>query len=222
MQEAGIQPYLLRLSPDFEGDPQFLDSEVLILNIPPRNRDGLPDYHQRQLVAVREQAVNAGISKVLFISSTAVYPNFNRVVTEEYADPESLSRGGIPLLKMEQLFTQTPDFKTTVLRFGGLYGPDRHPGRFLNGKSGLSGGSNPVNMIHLEDCLGVIEAILDQQVWGETFNACSPNHPSRKEFYEKAALEMGIDPPEFSGEPAGFKKVSSDKLLKMLSYTFRH
>lgn len=222
LSEAGIRPFLINLSPSFTGDSRFFDADVLIINIPPRNREGMPDFHQRQLLSIRQALGTSPVSKVLFISSTAVYLNLNRTVTEADASSESLSRGGVPLVQMENIFKQASGLQTTVLRFGGLYGPDRHPGRFLAGKQQLAGAQNPVNMIHLEDCLGVIHAVIDQGLWGETFSACSPHRLTRKEFYTSAARELGLDPPTFSEEKMPYKEVSVEKLLAKTGYQFRY
>lgn len=222
LQKGGIAPFLINLDPEvLPSDNSFFSSEILIVNIPPRNKDAQQDYHKKQLLSIRQLAERNGAKKVVFVSSTGVYPNHNRLVNEQDADISSLSREGVSLLEMEQIFTSSTAFKTTVIRFGGLYGYDRHPGRFLAGKKGLSGADNPVNMIHLDDCIGIIQAVIDEGVWGETFNACSPSHPIRKEFYEKAAIELGVEPPSFSREKKDFKIVSSGKLIERLGYQFK-
>ncbi|WP_421875510.1 SDR family NAD(P)-dependent oxidoreductase [Marinoscillum sp.] len=220
IERLGIKPYFIDLSPEFSGDPSFFSCETLVINIPPRNRDSDDHFHEKQLLSIRSEVKSKKVSHVLFVSSTAVYPNTNSKVTEEDASAESLSRGGVPLLKMENLFKEDDSFETTVLRFGGLYGPDRNPAYFLAGKKNLGGGTNPVNMIHRDDCIGIIEQIIKEQIWGEVFNACSPNKPSRKEFYLEAAKSLGVEPPEFSDEPQDYKDVSSQKLIDRLGYRF--
>ncbi len=222
IEQKGIKPYFIDLSPDFNGDPSFFSCETLIINIPPRNAEGDDAFHEKQLESVKQEVLSKRVSQVLFISSTAVYPNTNDVVDESDASEYSLSRGGVPLLKMEQLFKEDRHFQTTVLRFGGLYGPDRHPGRFLAGKTELQGATNPTNMIHLDDCIGIIKQILSRRVWNETFNACSPNKQTRQAFYSQAASEMGFEPPKFTNEPQGFKDVSSEKLISKLGFQFKH
>ncbi|MTI20606.1 SDR family oxidoreductase [Fulvivirga sp. RKSG066] len=222
LEHVGIKPYHLSFEPDLVGEARdFFDSEILIINLPPRNREGVPNFYELQLETIRSYA-QGSVKHVLFVSSTGVYPNSNQEVTEEDADVNCLSRSGIPLLKMEQIFTQSTAFETTIMRFGGLYGPERHPGRFLAGKTDLLGADNPVNMIHLEDCLGVIEAIIDQGLWGETFNACSPKQETRKSFYQSAANDLGLQPPTFNDQPQPFKKVSSEKLIKLAGYKFKY
>ncbi|SMD34688.1 Nucleoside-diphosphate-sugar epimerase [Reichenbachiella faecimaris] len=220
LESAGIKPYHFTLNPELEGRASnFFESNVLLINLPPRNRDALPDFHEKQLKAILSHIES---KHVIFISSTAVYPSNSREVKEADASADCFTRGGIPLLKMEQLFVNNPAFQSTVIRFGGLYGPDRHPGRFLAGKKNLAGANNPINMIHLEDCMGVIQTIIEKNIWGEVFNASAPSKETRQSFYEKAAIELGLETPSFSNEGSPFKKVTSEKLIKLTGYQFKH
>lgn len=220
--DAGIEPYHLSFEPELVGDPgHFFSVDLLIINLPPRNIEGIANFHEGQLKAIRELA-RGKVRHILFISSTSVYPSLNKEVKEEDADVKCCSRSGISLLEMEHLFTGCEDLITTVIRFSGLYGPDRHPGRFLAGKKDLSGARNPVNMIHLEDCIGIIETIITKKLWGETFNACAPSEETRLSFYERTAHDLGVEAPTFTNEAAPFKKVNSDKLIGLTGYQFRY
>lgn len=221
IRATDMTPFLINLEPEFKGEGHFLDSDVLILTLPPRNTPTDVDFYKKQLQAVKNQAEKSAIEKVIFISSTAVYPNLNKEVVESDASYKCLSRSGISLLEMEDIFRNS-NLETTIIRFGGLYGPERHPGRFLLGKSHLPGGSNPVNMIHLDDCIGVIDEILSKNLWGETYNACSPNHPDRKSFYSQASRELGLPSPVFEKDEMPFKIVSSQKFLLHTEYSFLH
>lgn len=222
IRSIGAEPYHVTLDPEYpEAAVEFLDAEILIVNIPPRNKDGEDGYHLSQLTSLRQQAENRGVKFVVFVSSTGVYANVNRVVTEGDASPELRSRGGVHLLAAEGVFSGSDTLRTTVLRFGGLYGGDRHPGRFLAGKSNLAGAESPINMIHLDDCIGVIHHVIKQDAWGEIFNACAPSHPTRKDFYDLAAKALNMSPPQFNGERKDFKIVSSQKLISHLIYSFK-
>lgn len=222
LQTAGIHPYLIDLNPTYQGPKDFFESDLVIINLPPRNRNEDPSFHLKQLLSVRENMLVSGVSKVIFVSSTAVYPDLNRVVTEEDATANSLSRAGISLLQMERLFTEVPNLQSTIIRFGGLYGPGRHPGRFLAGKKQLGGAHNPVNMIHLDDCIGVIQTIIRDHHWNQTFNACSPHRQTRAEFYTLAAKDLGVEIPDFTQEAKPYKEVSSGKMLSQTGYKFFH
>jgi nucleoside-diphosphate-sugar epimerase len=161
---------------------------------------------------------HAGIQKVLFISSTSVYPENNQHAKEDdHSVPEKAS--GRALLEAENILKQQTDFKTTIIRFGGLIGLNRNPARFLL-KSSQPIEDAPVNLIHQDDCIEIISAIISQNVWGETFNACSPEHPMKKDFYTKAAIQSGYTVPEMSSRQAKYKIVDSSKLIRLLNYQF--
>jgi nucleoside-diphosphate-sugar epimerase len=213
-----IMPFLVRFDPYPQGEclEEFFNSDILIITIPPKRKSGQTVQYRQQVEAVLQQAARGTVKAILFISSTSVYPELNRVVTETDADPESY------LVEIENILRSNSAFKTTILRFGGLVGPDRHPGKFLAGKKDLAGGNNPVNMIHRDDCIAIIDKIIGQNVWNEVFNACSDQHPSKKEYYGRASAELGLEPPEFSDHQAPFKIVSSEKLKQALSYQFAY
>ncbi|MFT4834331.1 MAG: nucleoside-diphosphate-sugar epimerase [Marinoscillum sp.] len=220
LRNSGITPFLLDLNPDSYHSAPFFSSKHLIVNLPPRNRNGIEGFHQKQLEHVKAAAKKNGVKKIIFVSSTGVYPDSNCEVKEADASLNSLNRSGLSLLALEENFISS-SFETTIIRFGGLYGPDRNPGNFLEGKKDLGGADNPVNMIHRDDCIGVIQHILKEQLWGYIFNACSPNLPTRQEFYHAAAMEIGVKPPSFNGHSKPYKKVNQDLLLSK-GYSFKH
>ena len=221
LKQAGIRDYRLILDPKVNTDDQDLfHCDIGVINIPPKQKEGYPGYHHEQLLSLKNALVEYRVAKAIFISSTGVYPNLNRVVTEEDASPTTKSKSGVPLLPLEEIFSGQ-DFETTVLRMGGLYGRGRHPVKFLSGRT-LDGADNPVNMIHLDDAIGVTEAVISGEYWSEVFNVCSPSHQTKREFYEEAAHELGVVPPVFTEKSGDFKVVSSQKLLDKLQYRFAY
>ncbi|MDX5436699.1 MAG: SDR family NAD(P)-dependent oxidoreductase, partial [Pontibacter sp.] len=81
----------------------------------------------------------------------------------------------------------------------------------------------PVNLIHLDDCLAILERIIEQEKWGKVYHAAADGHPSRKDFYTAAAQALHLSPPEFDDmEETKFKLIKSQKLKDELSYTFIH
>ncbi|HSN47930.1 MAG TPA: hypothetical protein VLR29_04135, partial [Flavobacterium sp.] len=149
-----------------------------------------------------------------------VYGEDNLIVTEETElNPDTES--GRQLVQAEQLMQSNPNFKTTILRFGGLIGEDRHPIKFLAGRTNLENPNAPINLIHQDDCIGIILKIIEQNSWNETFNAVTPFHPSRKEYYTQKAIEFKLALPEFNSENLTFgKTISSSKVETILGYTF--
>jgi nucleoside-diphosphate-sugar epimerase len=155
------------------------------------------------------------LNKVLFISSTSVYAESN----DELNEKAPLNEGRVA--RAEALFTTNPNFKCTVLRFGGLFGYNRLPGNFFPEGRIIPNPEGVVNLIHRDDCIGIINALLEQEVWGEIFNACAPTHPTRREFYTREQLKLGRPKPVFnSANPDTGKRINSQKLIECIGYNF--
>lgn len=222
LNNAGINPFLITLTANgIEGDiANFLcRSEILIIDIPPKLRGGNSESFIDKIKTLIPHIEAAGIAKVMFASSTAVYADDNTLVTEETpAKPETES--GRQLLEAENLLADA-NFKTTILRFGGLVGEDRQPVKYLAGKENLENPDGPVNLIHQKDCIGIMLKVIETNTWGEIFNAVSSYHPTREEHYTKQALAMGLPAPKFSHEkPSNGKTVSASKVVDLLQYKF--
>jgi len=230
IRKAGIVPYYLELTPGLTGQriDDFFEADLLFLNVPPpRNREDLRDYHLRQIESVCDAVTASPIDWVLFASSTGVYPRVDGLVTEadvptsQEAAEKQLRATGAALLDAERRLQAASAFDTSIIRFAGLYGADRHPGRFLAGRTNVSGGDAPVNLIHRDDCIGIVAAIIEHGARGEVFNACADHHPTRRALYTAAAEQLGLAPPTF--EAGGTNKiVSNEKLKRQLGYTFMH
>lgn len=225
LQQVGIEAYLLRVTQDeLQGaTAALLSSDTLILNIPPGRRQ--PDVLNRYPAQIRllvDAARRRALSRLLFVSSTGVYADVNQVVTEE--DKVWAEQGsGAALVQCEQYLREIDGLSVSILRLGGLVGGERKAGRFLAGKKEVANGNAPVNMLHREDAVGVIRAVLQQDAWGETFNVCADAHPTRAAFYTAQAEKQGFEPPTF--QPDGklsYKIVSNQKVKERLGYTFRY
>ncbi|MFC6999976.1 SDR family oxidoreductase [Rufibacter roseus] len=217
LRKKGIQPFLLSFPENSSKTAlaEFLEADVLVFNLPPSK---IADTYE-QLLATVLDAAPACLKHILFISSTSVYPDLNREVTE--IDAEATPNASSLLLRCEHLVQQKPQLKPTVVRFGGLMGGNRHPGRWMAGKTDVPQPEAPVNMIHLADCVKILVQIIQQEKWGFTFNACAPEHPSRKVFYTKASLALGLTPPQFATQQEWqFKRINSGFLQQELHYQF--
>jgi nucleoside-diphosphate-sugar epimerase len=246
LQNAGINPFLISLeSEGVYGDcNDFLnESETLIIDIPPKLR-GNNATHSSEAVFVKKMQhliphiENSTVENVLFVSSTSVYGDRSSLdfarddtlsVTEDSPlNPETES--GKQLVAVETLLQKNAHFKTTIIRFGGLIGEDRHPIPFLAGKRNLENPKAPINLIHQLDCIGIILRIIekslrqaqtDNDVFGETFNAVAPFHPSREDYYTQKAIDFGLELPQFNLESPTFgKTILSTKVETVLGYTF--
>ncbi len=223
LQAAGITPYFINLHQDQSEIElaKFLASKILILNIPPGRSSGKAESFPMVMQQLAEQIQKSTIQYVLFVSSTSVYANIDGVVTEETPrQPDTVS--GKALVEVENLFQKNTSWSTTIVRPGGLYSVYRHPGRFLAGKTGLKNGNEYVNLIHQHDIIEIIVRILARDCWGETFNCCADAHPTKREYYTKAAIEAGLEPPQFEAGGSSGKWIQNDKVKSVLAMEFKY
>ncbi len=207
LQSYGITPFIIDINDKSIDFSDFLLADVLIIAIPSKN---INDY--KRLISKIEIS---GISKVLFISSTSVYPNTNGIVTEE------TNTNNTPLANIEKLFISNPNFKSTIIRFGGLFGYDRKPGNFIKPDQIVENPMGHINLIHRDDCIRIIEQIIVKNVWNTTLNACSSSHPLRRDFYIKEAKKVGVTNINFNEKfENNYKIVSNEKLKGLLNYRF--
>ncbi len=205
LERSDIIPYQWKLGDSLPAE--LLKSEVIIISITSKEIDLF-----KPLVKELQVAKSA---HVVYISSTAVYDANNARVNEETPVNKH------PMASIEELFC-TSDVPSTIIRFAGLFGGDRKPGNFFKNKPSIPNPNGVVNMIHLDDCIGVIEAIIEQDQRAEIYNACAPHHPTRKEFYTKAAEAVGKETPLFDSATKPWKEIDSSKLINELNYKFIH
>jgi len=215
----GITPFLLTIENEqaIENIAAFLDTDILIISVP----FGRQKLHFKAYQLLAKQIQASPVQNVIFISSTSVYSNTNAVVFEDaYFDPNPAKQ---VLVDLEDLFLQHAGFKTTVLRFSGLIGGSRKPGNFFKTGRTVQNGLAPINLIHLDDCIQIIETIVAKDCWGEILNAAADSHPTRKEFYTAATEQKGNTPAVFiENSDFAFKIISNKKLKEKLDYTFIH
>ncbi|WP_298442310.1 NAD(P)-binding domain-containing protein [uncultured Ferrimonas sp.] len=222
LQAAGMQPHLLNVTASNATALQpALQADIAIVTLPPSSGDDQPQFYLRQLQNVAEAIALSPVSKVLFTSATAVYPQANQAVVEADAVRIESPFSDTPWLDIEQAFSADPRFVSTIVRFAGLIGGDYQPGRYFSGKP-LSGADDPVNMIHRDDCIGVIRAIIEHKAWGDTFNACADQHPSRRALYGASCAMAQLPPPLFNTQPKPYRLINCDKLKQRLGYRFIH
>lgn len=223
LQSAGIDPFVVQLEEEkiSESVADFLaNSQILIVNIPPKLRGNSTENFVSKIENLLPFIEKSRIEKVLFVSSTSVYGDDNDLVTEDTPlNPDT--EGGRQLVIVESLLQKNTLFETTILRFGGLIGEDRNPVRFLSGRENIENPDAPINLIHQDDCIAIIEKIIALNSWNKTFNAVAPYHPSRKEYYTQKATDLNLALPKFAASNTIVgKTILNDKLIKSLQYCF--
>lgn len=211
LKSIGADPIIVNIDLLPGNIEKFLQSDIIIINVPSKNIDGFS--------SLINEIEKSEIEKVLFVSSTSVYEDTNKTISESDGVESILS----PLLIIENLFRNSSKFKTTIVRFGGLIGYSRNPGMFFSKRKLVHNPDANVNLIHRDDCIGIISRIIKQEVWGEVFNCCADTHPTKREFYTHAARTIGRSAPEFdNSDNKSFKIISNQKVKQLLNYQFIH
>lgn len=209
IQAIGITPFIIDISNLKTDLYTFLETDILVIPITSKNKI---DFKRLILEIEKSQ-----IRKIIFISSTSVYPNTNGIITETSPLNNSI------LTEIEELFRSNSTLKTTILRFGGLFGYDRKPSNFFKTNKKIPNPEGYINFIHRDDCVQIIEKIIEKDIWNITLNACADSHPKRRDFYNNEFKKSGKVSPEFDEVSLNnYKLISNEKLKSVLDYAFKY
>ena len=163
---------------------------------------------------------------IVHASSTGVYGGDDGGWVDEVAPVEPLTESGRACLDAERLLTERHAAGSVILRFAGLYGPDR-----IMRREGLERGEPVVgspdkflNFVQIDDAAAVAVRALDETgPLGSELFLVSDGHPvTRAEFYGAACEYLGAPPPRFASPAPGRpeakregsnKRISNRKLL---------
>ena len=221
-KQCKLQAYLIQLSPTVNDDASlqdFLDSDVLLINIPPGKSTSI-DYHAQQMQAILPAIQASRIMHIVYVSATSVYHEHNQTVAET-AVQQAAESANQKLALAEDLLKTLCHKHVTILRYGGLVGGTRNLLKFFEGKTNVAGGHVPINLIHQKDAVNILCETIVQQCYDETYNVCAPLHPTKKEFYTDLANRFHAIAPQFLlDDQTPFKIVNADKMIKALDYKF--
>jgi nucleoside-diphosphate-sugar epimerase len=162
-----------------------------------------------------------GAKELFFTSSTSVYSGKIAEAKEtDTTEPET--EIGRLLRKAEELLVSSSVKPIHILRLAGLIGKNRHPGKFLAGKKDLLNPTGIVNLVQGTDVAEIIWQLKDANLENTIVNVCSPEHPTRAEYYTKQAENLGLLPPTFLYENSvAGKRISGEKLAaKLPNFSF--
>jgi nucleoside-diphosphate-sugar epimerase len=222
LKAAGIDPILVQFD-QYHPEPDLdslLAGDIMIVSVPPgrRTAEG-PDNYKRMGEILTAKLLKSRVSKLIFISSTSVYSDSNSLLTESSEiSPETAS--GKVIAEVEKSLLALP-MNVIVLRLAGLFGPGRSPGRFFSGKSNIPNGLAPVNMIHQDEVIALINALIDSDTARGVYIGSSPSHPSKQEFYTLAARLDKLPEPNFIPEKLNWKIVESERVEKELGFSYK-
>jgi len=225
---CGIACFPLVFLPEMQCEASDLEIllkvDALIITLPARRTvEGSELYFQavQQLV---DSALAYNVGRIIFTSSTSVYGEGAGTMTED-SPLRPVTPSGRVLEELENWFHRLPHTSVDVLRLAGLVGADRHPGRFMAGKTNVAGGEHGVNLVHQDDVIAAITLLLDQPKGGHTFNLCAPVHTKKRHFYPAFARQLGLTEPQFADTaeqaPEG-KLIDGNRICEALGFEYQY
>jgi len=208
----------------------------LVIAITPQFKQGRTDYADKiaQLVDAAQQ--RGLVQRIILLSSSAIYNGLagnvdeDSVLCMEAEKVQILNAAEQVVLNFpKQDPEQDPEQDTksgsrqgTVIRLAGLVGPERHPGKFILANKTLNNSTAPVNLIHQNDAIGLIESLLQVESPQGVFNGVSDTHVSKQMYYQVAAKTLKLPPPIFAQKNINetTRVVSGEKAKKALNYQF--
>ena len=174
--------------------------------------------------------------KFVYTGSTSVYGQTDGSPVKETSPTEPLVETAKVLLETEKLLLTAAGerkFPAVILRVAGIYGPDRGHAfkQFLKNEARIEGdGSRFLNMIHRDDLIGYLIAVLKGGRPGEIYNTVDDEPVTQANFFQWLAEELGREPPPMVPENPEAdrkrgvtnKRVSNRKLKMELGHQFKY
>lgn len=170
--------------------------------------------------------------RFVYVSSTSVYGQTEGEEVDESATAEPQEESGKVTLEAEQLLrARLPS--AVILRFSGIYGPDRLMRRqaIKSGEPIVGDAEKWLNLIHVEDGGLVVMAADERAAPGSLYNVSDGAPVRRRGFYTKLAEILGAPPPRFVQPPTGavvpshergHRRVVSRRMRVELGVTLRY
>ncbi|WP_421773780.1 NAD-dependent epimerase/dehydratase family protein [Gracilimonas sp.] len=217
LNEIGIKPVKLNLPAVPTSEIHLPEVVSVLISISPGRGENRSEYPT--VIGQLSRVLAQRNVQVLMYSSTSAYGNATDEVIETDTSPDPNSDNAIVAAEGE-LLEHIPE--AVILRLCGLYGEDRHPAKYMAGRTDIADGDAPVNLVHRDDVIQVTQKTISENIRGEIFNVCSGSHPSRSEIYTVIAERMGLKKPTFLEGGADGKTVSSKKLKDRFDFDFMH
>jgi nucleoside-diphosphate-sugar epimerase len=174
--------------------------------------------------------------KFVYTGSTSVYGQTDGSPVKETSPTEPVVETAKVLRETEKLLLTAAGerkFPAVILRVAGIYGPDRGHAfkQFLKNEARIEGdGSRFLNMIHRDDLIGCLIAVLKSGQPGEIYNTVDDEPVTQANFFQWLAEELGREPPPMVPENPEAdrkrgvtnKRVSNRKLKMELGHQFKY
>lgn len=209
--------------------PQDIDIMVYSVAAPAFTREGYHSYYYRGLRHILKALKGQQLKHTFFVSSSSVYHQMDGEWVDETSETNPVSFAGKEMLQAEQALLKS-GHPATVVRFTGIYGPDRTRMIEQARQGGYCDPEPPVwtNRIHRDDCVGALNFLVNRALNGEPLEqiylATDDQPAPLYEILEWMKDRIGDVEPDYD-LPEATRRANrrcSNKRLRDLGYQFKY
>ncbi len=209
MEDEGVMPFILN-EESFEELEELLRTDYLFINFPPSKSKKYLSF----LDKILSNKKISNIKKIIFISSTSIYPNSDNCFDENYLIDTPISK---MVYDAEQLIK---DKTHVIFRCAGLMGYNRIAGKYFEAKV-LDSKDVKVNYVHRDDVINAVLFVIEKNISG-VFNLSSSFHPTRKEVYLLNASKYGFNKPIFKNAKKYKNRIIDGSKIESLGFRYKY
>ena len=208
-EKLGFVSYILNEENFFFLD-KLLDTDYLFVNYPPSKFNNYLEFLER----IYSHNKIKTIEKIIFISSTSIYPNYEAIF-----DESNIIK--IPSNKMVFDAENLVLNKTHIIfRTSALLAEDRIAGRRLSNKI-VDFPNTKINFVHRNDVINATIFVLENNLNG-IFNLATKEHPTKKELYSFNAEKYNFEKPIFSDNNKLIERIIDGSKIEKLGFSYKY
>jgi len=208
-EDEGLASYILN-EDNLDSLEQLLETNYLFINFPPSKFNDYVSF----LSKIYNHKSIKNIQKIIFISSTSIYPNIQGLFDEEYEIKESSSK---LVFEAENLIKEKSD---VIFRVAGLVGGSRYFGKRSANKV-VEYPKTPINFVHRNDVIEATKFVIENDING-IFNLCSKNHPTKEEIYSFNSKKYDFEKPIFLDNKEFLNRLIDGSKIEKLGFTYKY
>ena len=208
-EDEGLASYILN-EDNLDSLEQLLETNYLFINFPPSKFNDYVSF----LSKIYNHKSIKNIQKIIFISSTSIYPNIQGLFDEEYEIKESSSK---LVFEAENLVKEKSD---VIFRVAGLVGGSRYFGKRSANKV-VEYPKTPINFVHRNDVIEATKFVIENDING-IFNLCSKEHPTKEEIYSFNSKKYDFEKPIFLDNKEFLNRLIDGSKIEKLGFTYKY
>ena len=193
-------------------------SDICIITIPFKKNLKSPNDYPNGLINLLTKKNIANYKKIIFTSSTSIYPNNGNIVTEQ-TEIDTTHRA--KALHTIENYLLNSSKSCIILRVAGICGKNRNSLKKVKSPI-INNAKTPMNLVHVDDIINTMITLCKQSSTpSDIINLCCTKHPSRIDYYSFICKQFNIPLPQFKKTITEHKLVSNKKLIQNYNLTLK-